>query len=212
MSQTEILIGTVIEVNKAEIKRETDAWEKSLFPYLREVADFFNSMEAGPFDDNILKLLLSNSVKEIEGIVFNCNKKGVKNSVLIDVVKQYTKEKIDQLLQKWTSLLREFERLSTGSIAGVGLTWQNVSVVDGEPYLNKEAIEKKHTISIETDKQLELYKLLKGVKEAYNELSNFCSEHGSLLDIIRTDNSSTSMLSIDSNEYMFINLECIKEF
>jgi len=210
MSKKETTIGTIINVDHMKIQKEKSFWEKDIFPFLNEVIQYYQSLNAGPFSSEILNQLLSESFDKIEMHLYEINAEGTNSPALLEFVRSSSKSSSDKIKEKWLMLMKEFDRQFYSPTFQISADWTDVSISDGLPELNKEAIENKHTISIETETEAKAYLLMQDVKTAYDKLLGFSKKSGHEFVII--DFEGSGLLYTDTNNELILNAEMVKEF
>lgn len=174
-------VGQVISTDHRNLEHTLKVWKDTLVPAIFKVAEEFNNLSTGTFNQEVYDLVVANKLSDIEAQYAD----RIRAEADKLKVKALLKPLADPMViaagfQEFRKAVIQFLNL-LGQPAPIGITMkifpEDCTIVKGEPVLNENSIVQRFELTIENETQIEYLTFLEHLKVSFDSVKTFVSSN-----------------------------------
>lgn len=178
-------IGKVIHTDTLRRNYVVNIWERTLIPLITKLADSYNNLGIGSFNQAIYKDMMETGIANVEkkyskAVSKDIEKLGVKTLAATLTGPDKIKEDLRPISKVIDDIKREAQYESSKGIlqdASDFIFFDDCEIIEGCLSLKKDQLNNRFEVVVENEKENQFYNLLLDLVESHNKLREFVDEN-----------------------------------
>jgi hypothetical protein len=201
----EDLKGKLIYTDQGPLDRLFVTWRKKIIPAIEDVQMEYNKLDIGKFGTDSFESLMTQGIAFVQGKLLSKVRSELASYSKATSSLIFDEEKIHELTESLSGkldILNKVIAFNSNSMSPVDVKISDCTIDKGKVVVDYEAITIRHQARLDTDEKVQLYNVMKGLREGHEllkELIKSISGHEFQLTIGEEYTPSQKLLFEDEN-------------